>query len=44
MKINESFEIQIKIIINNNLYQKKIISEETFNEVNNKLLRLLKDN
>lgn len=41
MKISKSFETRIKIIINYNLYKKNIISENTYNIVNNKLLKEL---
>ncbi len=42
MNIDKITEIKIKIIINNNLYKRKIIDEETFSYVNEKLLISLK--
>ena len=39
--INEIIEIRIKILINNNLYKKKVIDEEIYSKVNEKLLKLL---
>lgn len=42
MNINKITEIRIKIIINNNLYKRKIIDEETYSKANEKLLILLK--
>jgi len=42
MNINKISEIKIKIIINNNLFKRNIIDEETFTKVNEKLLILLK--
>ena len=43
MEISKIFEVQIKIIINNSLYKKNVIDEQTFSIVNEKLLRLLKN-
>ena len=41
--INEKiFTIEIKIIINNNLYKKNIIDEKTYSKVNDLLLHKLK--
>ena len=42
MNINKITEVRFKIIINNNLYKKNIIDENTYVKVNEKLLRLLK--
>lgn len=42
MNINKITEVKFKIIINNNLYKKKVIDENTFSKANEKLLRLLK--
>lgn len=42
MNISKITEVQLQIIINNNLYKKKIIDEDTFSKANEKLLRLLK--
>ena len=42
MKTSIITEIQFEILINKNLYQKKIIDEDTYLEVNEKLLKLLK--
>lgn len=44
MKFNKITEIQIQILINNNLYKKEIIDEETYSIVNEKLLRLYHSN
>ena len=44
---NKIFELQIQIIINTNLLKKKVIDENTFLKVNDKLLRnirLLRNN
>lgn len=35
-------EVQMQLIINNNLYKKKIIDENTFSQANVKLLKMLK--
>ena len=42
MKTNEITIVQLQLIINNNLYKKNIIDENTFSLVNEKLLKLLK--
>lgn len=42
MNINKITEVKFKIIINNNLYKKKIIDENTFSKANERLLKLLK--
>jgi len=42
MNIDKLTEIQLQIIINNSLYKKNIIDEETFSKANEKLLKLLK--
>lgn len=41
MNINKIFEIQLQIILNNNLYRKNIIDENTFSKANEKLLKIL---
>lgn len=41
MNINRIFEVQMKIIINENLYKKEIIDEYTFSKVNDILLKEL---
>ena len=38
---SEVTQVQIQIIINNNLYKKNVIDENTFFYVNDKLLRKL---
>lgn len=38
----EIFYLQIKIIINQNLYKKKCIDEDTFSKVNDILLKKIK--
>ena len=42
MKLDEIAEIQMKIIINANLYKKKIIDEHTFSQANDRLIKMLK--
>ena len=42
MENNKILETKIKIIINNDLYKRKIIDEETYSKANEKLLLLLK--
>ena len=42
MNINKLIEIKYKIIINNNLFKKNIIDENTYSRVNTKLLKILK--
>lgn len=42
MNINQITKVQIQIIINNNLYKKNIIDENTFSKANEMLLRTLK--
>lgn len=39
-KTKEEINIDIELIINKNLYEKKIITTEMYNKVNEKLLRL----
>lgn len=39
-KTKEEVNIDIELIINQNLYEKKIITTEMYNKVNEKLLRL----
>ena len=41
MKIDKITELKFEIIINNNLYKKKIIDENTFSKANEKLLKVL---
>lgn len=43
MEISKNFEVLIKISINNSLYKKNIIDEQTFSIANEKLLKLLKN-
>ena len=40
---NEIFKLNIEIIINNSLYKKKIIDENTFIKANEILLKKLKE-
>lgn len=42
MKLNSIAELQLQIIINNNLYKKHIIDENTFSKVNERLLKMIK--
>ncbi len=42
MKLDKNMEVQIAIMINNSLYKKNIIDEETFYIVNEELLKKLK--
>lgn len=42
MDINKITELQLQIIINNNLYKKNIIDENTFSKVNERLLKMIK--
>lgn len=42
MKLNKIFELQLQLIINNNLYKKNAIDENTFSKANEKLLKTLK--
>ena len=39
-KTKEEINIDIELIINQNLYEKKIITSEMYNKVNEKLLKL----
>ncbi len=39
---NKTMELKIKMIINNSLYKKNIIDEQTYYIVNDKLLKKLK--
>lgn len=43
MNINKITETKIKIIINNNLYKRKIIDDETYSKANEQLIKLLKN-
>ena len=40
---NKTFEINIKVIINRNLYKKNIIDENTFIKAQEQLLKKLKE-
>lgn len=42
MKINTITELQLQIIINNNLYKRHVIDENTFTKANEKLLKMIK--
>lgn len=42
MKLDRITELQLQLIINNNLYKKNIIDENTFSKVNEKLLGMIK--
>ncbi len=42
MEINTITELQIQLIINNNLFKRNIIDENTFTKANEKLLRMIK--
>ena len=42
MKIDDITKLQLQIIINNNLYKKNVIDENTFSKVNDKLLKMVK--
>ena len=42
MNISKITEVQMQIIINNSLYKKNIIDENTFSKANEALLRNLK--
>ena len=42
MKINTITELQLQIIINNNLYKRNVIDENTFTKANEKLLKMIK--
>lgn len=42
MNINKVTELQLQVIINNNLYKKNIIDENTFLKVNERLLKMIK--
>ena len=42
MEINTITELQIQLIINNNLFTRNIIDENTFTKANEKLLRMIK--
>lgn len=39
-KTKEEINIDIELIINQNLYEKKIITSEMYNKVNEKLLKI----
>ena len=43
MILNKKSKIQLQIVINNNLFKKGIIDEDTYLMVNDKLLKLLKN-
>ncbi len=42
MRINTVTELQIQLIINNNLYKRKVIDDITYTKVNEKLLKMIK--
>lgn len=42
MDISKVTKVQMQLIINNNLYKKNIIDENTFSKANEKLLKALK--
>ena len=42
MKLNTITELQLQIIINNNLYKKNIIDENTFTKANDRLLKMIR--
>ena len=42
MKLNTITELQLQLIINNNLYKKNIIDENTFSKANERLLKMIK--
>ena len=42
MKLDRITELQLQLIINNNLYKKNIIDENTLSKVNEKLLGMIK--
>lgn len=42
IKVSGITELQLQIIINNNLYKRNIIDENTFSKANEKLLKMLK--
>ena len=42
MKLNAITELKLRLIINNNLYKKNIIDENTFSKANERLLKMIK--
>ena len=42
MKLNAITALQLQLIINNNLYKKNIIDENTFSKANERLLKMIK--
>ena len=42
MKLNTITELQLQLIINNNLYKKNIIDENTFSKANERVLKMIK--
>ena len=42
MRLNTITELQLQLIINNNLYKKNIIDENTFSKANERLLKMIK--
>ena len=42
MKLNAITELKLQLIINNNLYKKNIIDENTFSKANERLLKMIK--
>ena len=42
MKVNTITELQLQIIINNNLYKRNVIDENTFTKAIERLLKMIK--
>ena len=42
MNFNTITELQLQLIINNNLFKRNIIDENTFSKANERLLRMIK--
>ena len=42
MKLNAITELQLQLIINNSLYKKNHIDENTFSKANERLLKMIK--
>ena len=42
MKLSTITELQLQLIINNNLYKRNVIDENTFTKANEKLLKMIK--
>lgn len=43
MKLNAITELKLQLIINNNLYKKNIIDENTFSKANERLLKMIRN-